>query len=86
MGDVLKMSPPEGSYLATITVFRMPDGSTRAVLEDMASDQIEVVPTITERFFKVASWCMSAAPDLMRQGLRFDEETRALNDDEGDSA
>lgn len=83
--NVTPIRPSEGSYLANVSFYRMPDGDVRAVLEDMASHQIEQLPSITERFFKVSGWAIKGAMDLLRQGLRFDEETRALNDDEVDT-
>lgn len=71
----------EGSYLCSISLYRRPDGSIRAALHDMPAHVVEAEPTITARFFRAAGWCLDGMLDLMRQGVRFDEEHReSVND------
>jgi hypothetical protein len=69
-------APGIGSYLGQINFFRRPDGSIHANLIDMPPHVIESEATICDRFFLASKWCLDGTLDLMRQGLRFDEETR----------
>ena len=75
--SVISLRKALGSHLCTVSLYRAPDGKIVAVLDDMPVHVIEGESAITARFFKAATWCSSAALDLMRQGLRFDEENRA---------
>lgn len=80
MSEVTPISSANGSFLCTLSLFRMPDGSIRTVVDDMPNHVIEAEPTITARFFRVADWSFQGALDLMRQGVRFCEEHRAENE------
>lgn len=81
-GQVTELRSAGGSYLCTVAYYRMPDGTIRASLQDMPAHVIEAEPTITARFFAAAQWSLSGMLDLMRQGVRFDEEHRtSVNDD-----
>ena len=66
-----------GSYLGAVHFFRRVDGSIHANLVDMPAHVIDGKATLCDRFFMVAHWCLEGVTDLMRQGLRFDEDTRA---------
>lgn len=82
--NVVALNSAQGSFLCGLSLFRLPDGSIRAILDDMPAHVIEAEATITRRFFKAAEWSVEGALDLMRQGLRFDEETRSsLPEEEG---
>ena len=86
MAEIVTIGAGRGSYLATIEFYRLPSGEISAVLRDMAHDQIEQEPSVSARFTKLASWCLHGVLDLMRQGLRFDEEHRAtIANDRGDA-
>jgi hypothetical protein len=73
MGEVVSLAAAEGSLLVTVSMWRMPDGSVRAVIDDMPTHVIEVEPTISARFVKAAVWTCEGACDLLRQGSRFDQ-------------
>lgn len=77
MVSVVPLQAAQGSYLFSASYYRMPDGSIRAALDDMPVHVIEGEDTIATRFFRAAAWSVEGALDLMRQGCRFDEETRA---------
>ena len=77
MADAVPLLAGQGSYLCTVSFYRRADGEITATLDVMPTHVIDGEETITARFFKAASWCFTGALDLMRQGLRFDEETRA---------
>jgi hypothetical protein len=70
-----------GSYLATIDLYRDPTGEIRAVLQHMPVPVIESEATISARLFKTGQWAIEAGLDLMRQGVRFDHETREAQND-----
>lgn len=76
--SVVPLQSGQGSYLCSLSLYRMSDGSIRVALEDMPSHVIEADATIAARFFRAAEWCLEGVLDLMRQGVRFDEETRSL--------
>lgn len=81
---VVPLQSAEGSLLCTVSYYRMADGSIRASLDDMPGHVIEAESTITQRFWNAAQWTLPGMLDLMRQGLRFDDEHRATlaeNDD-----
>ena len=79
---VTPMRKALGSHLCTVSLYRAPTGEIVATLDDRPIHVIEAQDTITQRFFKVAQWCVSASMDFMRQGVRFDDETRkSVNDD-----
>jgi hypothetical protein len=80
MSEPIKLRAAVGSYLGAVHFYRCPDGTINAVLVDMPSHVIERDDTICKRFFRAADWCMHGASDLMQQGLRFDEEHRALKE------
>lgn len=82
MPEVHHIGQGHGSFLATITLRRRADGVITATLEDMPDQEIDNEPTITARFIKIAAWAQEGALDLMRQAIRFCEETRAANDAE----
>lgn len=75
--NVTALHSSTGSFLCTVSFYRKPDGEIAAVLEEMPDHVIETKQTITERFFAAASWCANGSLDLMRQGVKFDEETRS---------
>lgn len=74
------LNAARGSYLCTVSYFRRADGSIAAALDAVPVHVIEAEPTISARFFKAAQWSLAGMLDLMRQGVRFDDETRAAND------
>lgn len=82
MADPTPIRAGEGSYLCRVDLYRAPTGEIRAALVDMPDHVIEARETVTKRFFMLAEWCLTASLDFMRQGIRFDEETRAANDQE----
>ena len=71
--NVVALVGGQGSHLATVSLYRMPDGSVRAALEDMPTHAIEARDTIAERFNAVAEWVEAGADDLRCQALRFEE-------------
>lgn len=82
--SVVSLEADKGSFLCSVDLYRAPDGAIRATLREMPAHVIEAEPTITARFFAAAQWCISGSLDLMRQGVRFEEETRdPANDDTG---
>lgn len=74
MADVVALRAAEGSLLATVSLFRMPDGSIRAVLDGMPVHVIEDRSTITARFVDAGFWCLQGGLDLMQQAVRFDPD------------
>jgi hypothetical protein len=74
--NLVQLNVAQGSFLATISLYRMPDESIRAALEDMPPHVIESKDTITARFTLAAAWMGEAACDLLRQANRFDPENR----------
>lgn len=76
MGNVVPLNVAEGSLLATVSMWRMPDGSVRAVLDHMPVHVIEREKTISARFLSASMWTVEAAGDLLRQANRFDPETK----------
>lgn len=80
MPEVHHIGEGQGSFLATITLRRRADGVITATLQDMPDHEIDNEPTITARFIKAAAWAQEGALDLMRQAIRFCENTRASND------
>ena len=85
MSEVTPIGAGDGSYLGSGAFYRRADGSIKAAVEQMPVHVIEGEQTITARFFLVAQWCLAGVLDLMRQGVRFDEETREAAND-GDDA
>lgn len=63
-----------GSFLGTVSVYRSPDGSIAAVLNDMAAHEIEGKETMPERFNLVAEWLRAGADDLEAQGKEFSND------------
>lgn len=82
MSEPIPIGAGSGSFLARIDLHRHPDGRVSACLVEMPNHVIEHQPTITKRFFLLSEWCLKASLDFMRQGVRFDEETWAANDQE----
>lgn len=80
-GPVVSLGSGNGSHLMTIAYYRLADGSINAVLEEMPVHVIERHPTISMRFAMAAQWSVEGALSLMRQCVRFDDETRAANED-----
>lgn len=74
--NVIPMRAATGSELATITLFRMPDGSIRAQLCDMPTHVIESEETISARFTSAAGWLIEASADFLRQACHFDPESQ----------
>lgn len=74
---VVNLNAGVGSFLASVSLFRMPDGSIRAVLDDMPVHVIEGEPTISRRFELAGFWLLKGACDLLRQSNQFDPSTRA---------
>lgn len=79
--NVTSLRTGRGSLLASIDLYRMPDGTIRSELRHMATDQIESKDTIPGRLFTVSTWMLDGAIDIMRQALPFDEEHRASIED-----
>ncbi len=82
MAEPTSIQPGEGSYLCRVDLYRTPAGKIRATLVHMPDHVIEARETVARRFFTLAEWCLNASIDFMRQGVGFDEETRAANDTE----
>jgi hypothetical protein len=81
MADVVQIGSAQGSYLMTVAYYRLPNGEINAVIEDMPASVIESEATISARFTRAAIWTLDGMLSLMRQGVRFDEETRASQND-----
>jgi len=62
-----------GSYLGTVTLSRLPDGTIYAGLTDMAAWQIESRETIADRFEQLADWMRAGADSFVAQGQSFTE-------------
>jgi len=69
--NVVPLLVSQGSYLATVALYRMPDGSIRGELTDMPAPVIEGKDTISDRFVALSEWCLVAAIDFQRQGEAF---------------
>jgi hypothetical protein len=65
----------------TVDYYRLPNGSINAVLHDMPKSVIESEATISARFTKAAIWTVEGALSLMRQAVRFDDESRAAQNE-----
>ena len=78
---VVSLGSASGSYLMTVELYRLPDGEIHAVLQDMPVPVVESEATITARFAKAAAWMMEGSLSFMRQAVRFDDETRAANEE-----
>lgn len=75
-GNVVPLNAASGSFLATVSLYRMPDGSIRAALDDMPSHVIEAKETISARFTEAARWMLEASVDFLRQAAHFDPESQ----------
>lgn len=71
MADATPLIVPQGSYLATVALYRMPDGNIRAELTDMPDAVIEDRQTIPARFEALAEWCFKGAFSLLKQAASF---------------
>jgi hypothetical protein len=78
---IVPLRSQSGSFLARVDLYREPTGKINAVLVDMPPHAIEAEKTITARFFKLGDWMMQGALSFMSQGIPFDDETRAANDE-----
>lgn len=73
MPEVIPLKTEQGSFLATLSLYRMPDGTIRASLREMPVHVIESEETIPARFYRLAKWTFLASRDLLRQGRSFEE-------------
>lgn len=64
---------PRGSFLASVDLYRMPDGTVRLELRDMAASQIESMTHVRQRFFRLAAWLIEGSSSALDQGTAFDE-------------
>jgi len=64
-----------GSYLGTVSFYRMPDGQIAVALREMAVWQIEAKDTIPERFREMIDWMQRGVASLEEQALAFEEPT-----------
>ena len=76
MSAVIPLRVAQGSELATVRLWRMPDGQIRAELLDMPAHVIESEATIAARFTKAAEWSLGASLDFMRQACNFDPDSQ----------
>lgn len=76
MGNVTPFNAPSGSFLCSMSLYRMPDGSIRCVLDDMPAHVIEARETISKRFADAAGWAIDASADLLRQACKFDPDSQ----------
>lgn len=74
MSEPIPLAAAKGSYLATVSFWRMPDGEIRAALEDMPTHVIEDRASIQARFVNLSELCMSAAQSFLQQAVAFDPE------------
>jgi hypothetical protein len=81
-GEVKQIGSATGSFLMRVDFYRLPRGEISAVLQGMPAYVIESEPTISARFTKAAMWAVEGALSLMRQAVRFDEETREAQNDQ----
>lgn len=81
MGEVKIIGAGTGSHLMTVDFYRLPNGEINAVLSHMPVPVIEAEATISDRFTKAAMWAIEGGLSLMRQAVRFDEETREAQND-----
>ena len=80
--NVVQLGETIGTIICSVNFFRRPDGSIHANLIHMPEYVIENKASICDRFFLAAQCCVDGTLDLMRQGLRFDEETRAMKEEQ----
>lgn len=63
----------EGSYLATVELWRRPDGSIAPKLVDMPKPVIESTgETASDRFRQLATWMVAAAGRIERIAEQFE--------------
>lgn len=75
--NVVAMQTRAGSYLGTVSLWRMPDGTIRGQLEDMPKHVIEDRAEISARFLQLSNWCLEACQSFLRQASRFDPENHS---------
>lgn len=71
--NVVQLQSGQGSFLASVSLFKMPDGSVRGVLDDMPDHVIEDQETIAARLRDVATWCILSATSFERQAAEFED-------------
>jgi hypothetical protein len=77
--DIAKVIPigaGAGSHLATVSLWRKPDGTIAARLEDMPVHVIEDRDTIARRLLDTAGWCLGASQSFLHQAAQFDSESQ----------
>lgn len=74
MGEVVNLNDyRQCELLASVNVYRQPDGSLLLRITDMDDQAIESVETVGERFMMVKGWLSDALPSLDVQAAEFSE-------------
>jgi len=72
--NVAALPGAKGSHMATVLIYRMPDGAMRGELAFMALDKIESEEKISNRFVRLATWMARAAQSFIDQAESYRDQ------------